>query len=93
MSKRRSLKMKENGRYLSLKLSNVLVSVFSMDNTFCFLSLFLSASSQGSDKMRDIPVPEELVFTVDQKIQDEIGCTKELYYKKVEFLAASLKCH
>lgn len=43
--------------------------------------------------MRDIPWPEELVFTVDQKIINEIGHAKELYYKKVEFLAASLNCH
>jgi len=61
-----------------------------MDNVFHFLCFFLSTPSQGSDKVRDIPWPEELVFTVDQKIMNEIGCTKELYYKKVEFLAASL---
>lgn len=42
--------------------------------------------------MRDIPWPEELVFTVDQKIINEIGRTKQLYYEKVEFLAASLNC-
>ncbi|KAM9302989.1 peroxisomal carnitine O-octanoyltransferase isoform 1-T1 [Morus bassanus] len=41
---------------------------------------------KGSDKVRDIPWPEELVFTVDQKIIDEIGCTKEFYYKKVSDL-------
>ncbi|XP_039913931.1 peroxisomal carnitine O-octanoyltransferase [Hirundo rustica] len=38
---------------------------------------------KGSDNVRDIPRPEELVFTVDPKIIDEIGYTKELYYKKV----------
>lgn len=43
--------------------------------------------------MRDIPWPEELVFTVDQKIINEIGYAKEFYYKKVEFLAAFLNCH
>ncbi|KAM9302990.1 peroxisomal carnitine O-octanoyltransferase isoform 2-T2 [Morus bassanus] len=42
--------------------------------------------TEGSDKVRDIPWPEELVFTVDQKIIDEIGCTKEFYYKKVSDL-------
>ncbi|XP_064300756.1 peroxisomal carnitine O-octanoyltransferase [Phalacrocorax carbo] len=41
---------------------------------------------KGSDKVRDIPWPEELVFTVDQKIIDEIGRTKEFYYKKVSDL-------
>ncbi|NWZ72304.1 OCTC octanoyltransferase, partial [Acrocephalus arundinaceus] len=41
---------------------------------------------KGSDSVRDIPWPEELVFTVDPKIINEIGCTKELYYKKVSDL-------
>ncbi|PKU34859.1 peroxisomal carnitine o-octanoyltransferase [Limosa lapponica baueri] len=41
---------------------------------------------KGSDKVRDIPWPEELVFTVDQKIISEIGRAKELYYKKVSDL-------
>ncbi|NWZ76753.1 OCTC octanoyltransferase, partial [Poecile atricapillus] len=41
---------------------------------------------KGSDNVRDIPFPEELVFTVDPKIINEIGCTKELYYKKVSDL-------
>ncbi|NXM37412.1 OCTC octanoyltransferase, partial [Oxyruncus cristatus] len=41
---------------------------------------------KGSDSVRDIPWPEELVFTVDPKIIDEIGRTKELYYKKVSDL-------
>ncbi|XP_061202088.1 peroxisomal carnitine O-octanoyltransferase isoform X1 [Neopsephotus bourkii] len=38
---------------------------------------------KGSDTVRDIPWPEELVFTVDQKIINEIGYAKEFYYKKV----------
>lgn len=54
------------------------------------LSFFLSTFSQGSDKVRDMPWPEELVLTVDQKIINEIGRTKEMYYKKVEFLTVSL---
>ncbi|NWW01485.1 OCTC octanoyltransferase, partial [Oreocharis arfaki] len=41
---------------------------------------------KGSDNVRDIPWPEELVFTVDPKIINEIGHTKELYYKKVSDL-------
>ncbi|NWS29424.1 OCTC octanoyltransferase, partial [Polioptila caerulea] len=41
---------------------------------------------KGSDNVRDIPWPEELVFTVDPKIINEIECTKELYYKKVSDL-------
>ncbi|XP_063268888.1 peroxisomal carnitine O-octanoyltransferase [Prinia subflava] len=41
---------------------------------------------KGSDNVRDIPLPEELVFTVDPKIINEIGRTKELYYEKVSDL-------
>lgn len=90
MLKRRLLKMRENGRYLSFKHSSLLVHVsFLMHNIFCFLFSFCL---QGSDKVRDIPWPEELVFTVDQKIINEIGHAKELYYKKVGFLAPSLNC-
>lgn len=59
-----------------------------MDNSFSFLSLLVY--SQGSDKVRDIPCPEELVFTVDQKIINEIERTKEMYYEKVGFLALLL---
>lgn len=61
---------------------------FLMDNIFWF-HIFLSSSSQGSDNVRDIPWPEELVFTVDSKIMNEIGHTKELYYKKVKFTPGS----
>lgn len=64
---------------------------FLMDNSFSFLSLLVY--SQGSDKVRDIPCPEELVFTVDQKIINEIERTKEMYYEKVGFLAAYPDCH
>lgn len=91
--------MKENGRYVFFKLPDVLVYVFMlgfvffflMDNSFSFLSLLVY--SQGSDKVRDIPCPEELVFTVDQKIINEIERTKEMYYEKVGFLAAYPDCH
>lgn len=76
------------------KLSSLSVNLsFLMDNIFCFVSFFLSSSSQGSDNVRDIPWPEELVFTVDTKIINEIGCTKELYYKKVKFTPGSLSCY
>lgn len=40
--------------------------------------------------MRDLPWPEELLFTVDQKLISEIGCAKDLYYAKVTFPAAAL---
>lgn len=74
------------------KLSSLSVNVsFLMDNIFWFC-VFLSSSSQGSDNVRDIPLPEELVFTVDPKIINEIECTKEWYYKKVKFIPDSLSC-
>ncbi|NXG63258.1 OCTC octanoyltransferase, partial [Hemiprocne comata] len=41
---------------------------------------------KGSDKVRDIPWPEELEFTVDQKLKNEIGLAKESYYKTVSDL-------
>lgn len=76
-----------------LNFQMYLLVSFLMDNLLCFLSFFLSPSSQGSDKVRDIPWPEELVFTVDQKIINEVGHTKEWYYKKVALLSSSLNCH
>lgn len=33
--------------------------------------------------MRDIPWPEELVFSLDQKMLNEIAYAKEQYYKQV----------
>ncbi|XP_015283929.1 PREDICTED: peroxisomal carnitine O-octanoyltransferase, partial [Gekko japonicus] len=38
---------------------------------------------KGSDKVRDIPWPEELVFNLDQKMLNDIACAKEQYYKQV----------
>ncbi|XP_064022938.1 peroxisomal carnitine O-octanoyltransferase isoform X2 [Pogoniulus pusillus] len=38
---------------------------------------------KGSDKVRELPWPEELLFTVDQKLISEIGRAKDLYYTKV----------
>ncbi|XP_020843150.1 peroxisomal carnitine O-octanoyltransferase isoform X1 [Phascolarctos cinereus] len=37
---------------------------------------------KGSEKVRDIPLPEELVFTVDHKVLDDIGRAKEQYLKQ-----------
>ncbi|XP_051465450.1 peroxisomal carnitine O-octanoyltransferase isoform X2 [Apus apus] len=55
-------------------------------NSIFFSNGTSSAFCDGSDNVRDIPWPEELVFTVDQKLKNEIGLTKELYYKKVSDL-------
>ncbi|XP_007424767.1 peroxisomal carnitine O-octanoyltransferase [Python bivittatus] len=35
---------------------------------------------KGSDKVRDIPRPEELVFKLDQKVLNDIAHAKEKYY-------------
>lgn len=95
MPKRRLLNVRENGRYLFFINFQAyqLMCLFLWITFSDFVSFFLSSSSQGSDNVRDIPWPEELVFTVDQKIINEIGHTKELYYKKVKFVPGSLSCY
>lgn len=45
---------------------------------------------QGSEKVRDIPVPEELVFTVDEKVLNDINQAKAQYFKQVDFSLFSL---
>uniref|UniRef100_A0AAA9SDI4 Peroxisomal carnitine O-octanoyltransferase n=1 Tax=Bos taurus TaxID=9913 RepID=A0AAA9SDI4_BOVIN len=41
---------------------------------------------KGSEKVRDIPVPEELVFTVDEKVLNDINQAKAQYFKQVSDL-------
>ncbi|XP_006031764.1 peroxisomal carnitine O-octanoyltransferase isoform X1 [Alligator sinensis] len=41
---------------------------------------------EGSDKVRDIPWPEELVFTLNQKMLNEIEHAKEQYYQQASDL-------
>ncbi|XP_068942217.1 peroxisomal carnitine O-octanoyltransferase [Petaurus breviceps papuanus] len=41
---------------------------------------------KGSEKVRDIPQPEELVFTVDHKVLDDIAQAKDQYLKQVSDL-------
>ncbi|XP_060104426.1 peroxisomal carnitine O-octanoyltransferase [Heteronotia binoei] len=38
---------------------------------------------KGSDKVRNIPWPEELVFSLDQKILNDIAYAKGQYYKQI----------
>lgn len=52
-----------------------------IDMVFWSISYF-----QGSEKVRDIPLPEELVFTVDEKILNDISQAKAQYLKQVDFL-------
>ncbi|XP_032499406.1 peroxisomal carnitine O-octanoyltransferase isoform X1 [Phocoena sinus] len=40
----------------------------------------------GSDKVRDIPLPEELVFTVDEKVLNDINQAKAQYFKQASDL-------
>ncbi|NXJ16318.1 OCTC octanoyltransferase, partial [Odontophorus gujanensis] len=89
--------------YNSIFFSNGTSSAFCDHSPFDAMALITMLSSaeqkmienegkwKGSDKVRDIPWPEELVFTVDQKIIDEIGRTKEMYYEKVSDL--QLACY
>ncbi|OXB67677.1 hypothetical protein ASZ78_015209 [Callipepla squamata] len=89
--------------YNSIFFSNGTSSAFCDHSPFDAMALITMLSSaeqkiienegkwKGSDKVRDIPWPEELVFTVDQKIIDEIGRTKEIYYEKVSDL--QLACY
>ncbi|XP_042346108.1 peroxisomal carnitine O-octanoyltransferase isoform X1 [Plectropomus leopardus] len=41
---------------------------------------------KGSDAVRPIPNPEELVFTVDEKIQSDISHAKQQYYETAQDL-------
>ncbi|XP_032090545.1 peroxisomal carnitine O-octanoyltransferase [Thamnophis elegans] len=41
---------------------------------------------KGSDKVRNIPLPEELMFNFDQKVLNDITCAKDKYYKQVSDL-------
>ncbi|XP_049627015.1 peroxisomal carnitine O-octanoyltransferase [Suncus etruscus] len=41
---------------------------------------------KGSEKVRDIPLPVELVFTVDQKILNDISLAKTQYFKQASDL-------
>ncbi|KAL7976565.1 hypothetical protein Chor_008514, partial [Crotalus horridus] len=41
---------------------------------------------KGSDKVRNIPWPEELVFNLDQKVLNDIARAKEQYYKQTSDL-------
>lgn len=45
--------------------------------------LKLSYDSQGSEVVREMPVPEELIFTVDERVRRDIALAKEQYYKSV----------
>lgn len=40
---------------------------------------------QGSEKARAIPLPEELVFTVDEKVLNDISKAKAQFLKQVDF--------
>lgn len=40
---------------------------------------------QGSEKVRNISLPEELVFTVDDKILNNINQAEAQYLKQVDF--------
>ncbi|KAM9574576.1 peroxisomal carnitine O-octanoyltransferase [Guaruba guarouba] len=84
--------------YSSIFFSNGICSAFCDHSPFDAMALISMSNYteknilenegkwKGSNTVRDIPWPEELVFTVDQKIINEIGYAKEFYYKKVSDL-------
>lgn len=41
---------------------------------------------KGSEKVRDLPLPEELIFTVDEKILNDISHAKAQYFKQASDL-------
>ena len=47
------------------------------------IDIFNVFSFQGSEKVRDIPLPEELVFTVDEKILNDVSQAKAQHLKAV----------
>lgn len=49
------------------------------------IDIFNVFSFQGSEKVRDIPLPEELVFTVDEKILNDVSQAKAQHLKAVWF--------
>lgn len=53
---------------------------------FLFNILKFFPCFQGSEKVRDISLPEELVFTVDDKILNDINQAKAQFLKQVDFL-------
>lgn len=46
-------------------------------------SLFTFVLVQGSEAVRPLPPPEELVFTVDEKVRGDISLAKQRYLESV----------
>lgn len=52
-------------------------------SSICIEKMFLSLLYfQGSEKVRELPLPEELVFTVDEKVLSGISQAKAQYLKE-----------
>lgn len=52
---------------------------------FTNIIFFILMYFQGSEKVRDIPLPEELVFTVDEKVLSDINQAKAQHLKQAGF--------
>lgn len=76
---RKFWRMKEDGRYVRTNIPPFSPHIF-IDIMFLSLPYF-----QGSENVRDIPLPEELIFTVDEKVLDDINQAKAQYLKQVDF--------
>nr|XP_030712879.1 peroxisomal carnitine O-octanoyltransferase isoform X3 [Globicephala melas] len=55
-------------------------------NLISFSNGVFGCNCDGSDKVRDIPLPEELVFTVDEKVLNDINQAKAQYFKQASDL-------
>ncbi|XP_026958511.1 peroxisomal carnitine O-octanoyltransferase isoform X4 [Sagmatias obliquidens] len=55
-------------------------------NLISFSNGVFGCNCDGSDKVRDIPLPEELVFTVDEKVLNDITEAKAQYLKQASDL-------
>ncbi|XP_049570856.1 peroxisomal carnitine O-octanoyltransferase isoform X6 [Orcinus orca] len=55
-------------------------------NLISFSNGVFGCNCDGSDKVRDIPLPEELVFTVDGKVLNDINQAKAQYFKQASDL-------
>uniref|UniRef100_A0A8C1D0Y3 Peroxisomal carnitine O-octanoyltransferase n=1 Tax=Cyprinus carpio carpio TaxID=630221 RepID=A0A8C1D0Y3_CYPCA len=55
-------------------------------NLICFSNGTFASNCDGSEVVREMPVPEELIFTVDERVKRDIALAKEQYTKSSQDL-------
>uniref|UniRef100_A0A8C2AAR4 Peroxisomal carnitine O-octanoyltransferase n=1 Tax=Cyprinus carpio TaxID=7962 RepID=A0A8C2AAR4_CYPCA len=55
-------------------------------NLICFSNGTFASNCDGSKVVREMPVPEELIFTVDERVRRDIALAKEQYTKSSQDL-------